>query len=110
MDTLTPAPSPALARRRAGALERYVVAVLAAAAAVGPHAELHRLFGASIDPIFLVVVALSTGYGGFGAGVVTLVLLGLGALATTGPPTSGSPSKTSRMRWPCRCMGSRGSS
>ncbi|MDQ3137501.1 MAG: response regulator [Gemmatimonadota bacterium] len=79
MDPLSPSP-PA---RRIGTLERYVVAVLAAAGAVLLHTQMHRRFGASIDPIFLLVVAFSTWYGGFGPGVATLILLGLGALLTT---------------------------
>ncbi|HUR92946.1 MAG TPA: GAF domain-containing protein [Gemmatimonadales bacterium] len=73
--------------RRISTAERYTVAVLAAIAAVVLHAELHRRFGESVDPLFLLVVAFSAWYGGFGAGVLTLVLLGLGALLTTVPPT-----------------------
>ena len=62
-----------------------MVAVVAAAVALllraGPAA-----FGPSFDPILLLVVAFSTWYGGFGPGMVTLVLVGLGARVLIAPP------------------------
>ena len=75
---------------------RYAVAVLAALVVVGVHLLLHRRFGPSFDPFFLVVVGLSAWYGGFGPGLVTLVASGLGALLTTIPP-AGSLRLTSRV-------------
>src|SRR6476661_3987510 len=65
---------------------RYAVAVLAAVAVVGVHLVLHRRFGPSFDPLFLVVVGVSAWYGGFGPALVTLVVSGLGALLTTTQP------------------------
>jgi len=65
---------------------RYAVAVLAAIAVVGVHLVLHRRFGPSFDPLFLVVVGVSAWYGGFGPALVTLVVSGLGALLTTTQP------------------------
>lgn len=78
--------SPPAGGVRLRGLERYAVAVLMAAGAVVLHVALHRRFGSSADPILLIIVVFSTWFGGFGAGVVTLVFLGLGAFATTVRP------------------------
>src|SRR6476661_1802817 len=78
---------------------RYAVAVLAAIMVVGVHLVLHRRFGPSFDPLFLVVVGLSAWYGGFGPGLVTLAASGLGALLTTIPPV-GSLRVTGRLDVP----------
>ena len=87
MDTLTPiVTGPRISGPRIGAVERYAVAVLSTLAGVILHILLHRRFGSSIDSILLVVVAFSTWYGGFGAGLVTLALVGLGTILTTVPP------------------------
>ena len=80
-------PSPA---RRIGAVERYVVAVVAAGIGVAAYVLLHRRIGTSSDTVLLLLIAFSTWYGGFGPGVVTLVLLGLGAqwaVNSTNDPT-----------------------
>ena len=87
MDTLTPVVTgPRISGPRIGAVARYAVAVLSTVAGVILHIRLQRRFGASIDSILLVVVAFSTWYGGFGAGLVTLALVGLGTILTTVPP------------------------
>jgi two-component system cell cycle sensor histidine kinase/response regulator CckA len=65
---------------------RYGVAVLAALVSVGAHVLLYRYFGQAFDSLFLVVVGLSAWYGGFGAGLLTLVLAGIGAVATAIEP------------------------
>jgi signal transduction histidine kinase/CheY-like chemotaxis protein len=65
----------------------YSVAILAAVVVVAAHLALHRRFGPSFDPLFLVVVGLSAWYGGFGAGLLTLAASGAGALLTTVKPT-----------------------
>src|SRR4051794_17495197 len=78
---------PAAGERRIGPLERFAVAVLAAVLATGLHLLVYRRFGDSFDPILLLVVAFSTWYGGFGPGLVTLVLLGLGAALVRHTPT-----------------------
>jgi signal transduction histidine kinase len=75
---------------------RYAAAVFAAILVVGVHLVLHRRFGPSFDPLFLVVVGLSAWYGGFGPGLVTLAASGLGALLTTSPPV-GSLRVTGRL-------------
>jgi signal transduction histidine kinase len=62
------------------------VAVLAAVAVTGAHLVLHRRFGPSFDPLFLVVVGFSTWYGGLGPGLVTLAISGLGVLLTSVEP------------------------
>ena len=77
---------PVSGARRIGTLERYVVAVVAAAVALLLHVLVQRRFGPSFDPILLLVVAFSTWYGGFGPGMVTLVLVGLGARVLITPP------------------------
>ena len=82
---MTP-PSPG---RRVRTAERYAVAALLAAVGVAVHVLLHHRLGPSFDPFLLVVVGFGAWYGGFGPGVVTLVLLGLGALFTT-EPTAGA--------------------
>jgi len=69
-----------------GRFRGYAVAILAAVVVVAAHLTLHRHFGSSFDPLFLVVVGVSAWYGGFGPGLVTLVLSGLGALLTTVEP------------------------
>ena len=77
---------PADRGRRVGTTRRYVVAGLVAAVAVVVHFALHRRYGPYFDPLFLVVVGFSTWYGGFGPGLVTLVVAGFGALVTTVTP------------------------
>jgi len=74
---------PSAARRP---FRRYAVAVLAAVLVVGVQPLAHRQFGASLDALILVVVGLSTWYGGLGPGLVTLAVSGLGALLTTVRP------------------------
>jgi two-component system, cell cycle sensor histidine kinase and response regulator CckA len=66
--------------RRTGWRDRYAVAVGLAALATLMHAVLHRPMGPHFDPLFLVVVGLSAWYGGFGSGLATLALAGVGAV------------------------------
>ena len=74
--------------RRIGTVERYGVAVVVAVIGVAALVALHRRIGSSLDALLVLVVAFSAWYGGFGPGVVTLVLLGVGATLVLGP---GSP-------------------
>ena len=99
---------PSAARRP---FRRYAVAVLAAVLVVGVQPLAHRQFGASLDALILVVVGLSTWYGGLGPGLVTLAVSGLGALLTTVrarrlvsySPPGPMPSSS----WPMGCQASR---
>ncbi len=82
MGGLTPRP----ARRPVGTADRYLVAVLVAVIAAATHAMVHLRFGPYFDPFFLVGVGFSAWYGGFGPGLVTLVLTGAGVLLTAMQP------------------------
>ena len=83
--------TPPLPGRRIGAPERYAVAVLLAVAAVLIHGFLRRHFGPYFDPFFIIVVGFSTWYGGFGPGVVTLILAETGVLWPSVRPGSVPP-------------------
>jgi signal transduction histidine kinase len=73
--------TPPLPGRRIRTPERYAAAGLLAAAAIFVHAVLRQRFGPYFDPFFILMVGLSTWYGGFGAGLATLVLAEAGALS-----------------------------
>src|SRR5919206_3935342 len=72
--------------RRITSVERYMVAIVAAALALAAQLALHWLISPNFYPIFLVAVAFSAWYGGFWPGVLTMVLAILGALLVPGPP------------------------
>jgi hypothetical protein len=76
MRALTPAPIGA----RPGPFRRYGVAVVAALVGMAVHAVLHRQLGPSFDPLLVVIVGCSAWYGGFGPGLVTLLLVAGGVL------------------------------
>ena len=78
--------------RRIGTVERYVVAVTVAVIGVAALVLLHRHIGSSLDALLVLVVAFSAWYGGFGPGVVTLLLLGAGAWLTLRPGSPGTAS------------------
>jgi PAS domain S-box-containing protein len=77
--------------RRIGSIERYVVAVVVAVIGMAALVGLHRRIGSSLDALLVLVVAFSAWYGGFGPGVVTLVLLGAGALLLAPSSPGGTP-------------------
>ncbi len=75
--------------RRVGFVERYGVALLAAALALAAQFALRSLVSPTFYPIFLVAVAFSAWYGGFWPGLLTMAVTVVGALAipvTPGPP------------------------
>ncbi|HET9040118.1 MAG TPA: ATP-binding protein [Gemmatimonadales bacterium] len=91
MRTLT-APSTA---GPAAAVRRYGVALAAALLAVLLHVLVQRQFGTSFDPLLLVIVGLSSWYGGFGPGLVTLLLVAVG-VPLFAAPAAGAASAASR--------------
>ncbi len=93
MRPLIPPPT----RPRHEAALRYGLAVAAAAAGILVHILLHRQFGPSFDPLLVVLVGFSAWYGGFGPGLVTLLLVAAGAIAVTvALPAPGADSMTGR--------------
>jgi PAS domain S-box-containing protein len=72
--------------RRIGSVERYGVALAAAALALAAQFALRSLVSPSFYPIFLVAVAFSAWYGGFWPGLLTMAGAVVGALAIPVPP------------------------
>ena len=92
MRVLTPGPNP-----QPGPARRYAVAVAAALAGMLVHALLHRQLGPSFDPLLVLVVGFSAWYGGFGPGLVTLLVAAAGTLLMSVLlPTRGAEALASR--------------
>jgi PAS domain S-box-containing protein len=94
--TPSPAAGGAAQQRRLGLRQRYAVALLAAAGALGLQLLLQPIRAGYYYPIFLAAVAFAAWYGGFLPGLLTAGVAALGAAWLTLPPPvlDASPPRT----------------